>query len=178
MKTYFTPLLITGSCLIWIVSLLSTSVHAQDKVKIQFYCDRTNNGEPVTVIRRYDRGNPSPSKIEMVVWRKNPKTAVKRCESISGKMQSMWDTGHFSTLGNGLNSNGQGMICALSSPSSTCNNSNLLFTVKNLEESKEIIDRVRKPLLGKLLRPIEQSGDGLSTIDIQDVIKALSAPKK
>jgi|GEM_PF-2493183 len=174
MNTYSTPLVIISICSIWIGSFLPISIRAQGNAKVDFYCDRNERGEPVTVIRRYD----SPSKIEIIVWRKNPKTAADRCENISRKMRAMWERGDFNYLGNGSDSNGRGLICALSYKQRTCDRTNLLFTVNNFKESQEIIDETRKRAGGKPPRPIEQSGGGLLEIDMQDLVKALSAPSK
>ena len=173
MNKYLT-LLLTTNCLLASGYYSSAPTFAQANDKIDFYCDRTESGQSVTVVRRY---GSVPRKVELIIWNKNPKTARDRCEKVSKKMQIMWDRGDFNQLGSGTNNDGAGMNCALKDLNQTCNNTNLLFTLENSQRSQNVINDLRNRLGRSALgnsRPLEQSSGGFLAINMREVIKSLS----
>jgi hypothetical protein len=174
MKKYLT-ILLTANCLL-VSGGYSIPTLAQANDKIDFYCDRTESGQSVTVVRRY---GAAPRKVELIIWSKNLNTARERCERVSKKMQTMWDRGEFNQLGSGTNNNGAGMICALKDLDRACNSTNLLFTLENSQKSQNVINDLRNRLgRSSNSRPLEQSSGGFPAIDMRDVIKSLSTSEK
>jgi Circadian oscillating protein COP23 len=168
---------------------LSTPALAQSDKKVEFYCGRTQDSakRPVTLamirgVRREDTA--------LILWSNlGNMTARERCELVSQRFQNAWDRGGFNILGSGVDKNGSGLICAFRKQGQTCDSSNILFTLKNGQESQETIDRLLRILkanevgIGALINididnPILRTKNEFPSIDMQNLIKVISTAQK
>ena len=168
---------------------LSTPALAQIDKKVEFYCGRTQDSakRPVTLamIRGVQREDTA-----LILWSNlGNMTARKRCELVSQRFQNAWDRGNLYILGSGEGKNRSGLICAFRKQGQTCDSSNILFTLKNVQESQETIDRLLRILranevgIGALTNididnPIFRTKGEFSSIDMQNLIEVISTAQK
>ncbi|WP_310487706.1 COP23 domain-containing protein [Chamaesiphon sp. VAR_69_metabat_338] len=143
---------------------------------VGFYCGFTQKLEPATMIaiEGNDRGDRS-----IVVWRHklNNLSPKQRCDLAAQRFQAAWNRGNFNYLVPGIdNTNGQGLICAVSAKSDVCQTKNMLFAVENAREAQNVSTR----LLENMKRPgvgggtvIYQSSSA-QAIDMKDLINSFS----
>ncbi len=156
---------------------LTSPTLAQGNPKVEFYCGRTQdiNPQPVTLAAMPG----SQKEIVIIAWSDLINiTARKRCEIVSSNFQSAWDRGSFNYVGSGVAKNGLGLICALKNPEQICDGKNILFTLRNGQQSKDKIQQLREILGAKVQGPIYESNSNFPSIDMRYLIKALSTPKK
>jgi Circadian oscillating protein COP23 len=171
------PLLL--ALLLTTISFIPTPTLAQRDKKVEFYCSRTQDSDKKPITQATIHGVKRDD-IAVIVWSNQGKmTARERCERVSTKFQAAWDRGDFNYFGSGVDKNGVGLICALKDKGQNCDGKNVLFTLKNGQESRGIIDR----LLGILKAnnvgiPLYQSSGEFPSIDMQDLIKVISTPQK
>ncbi len=150
------------------------STQAQGKEVIDFYCGRTKNDEPATIVRIHGKSR----EVSIVVWKPlKGISARERCEIVSNKFQTAWDRGNFNFLRAGIDErNGMGLICATREADRICDRNHVLMTLTNARQSQETIERLQGLLSGAIGGPIHQSSAGTASIDMQDLIKVLSIP--
>ena len=166
--------LFTILCSSFILPLLppSPSTLAQGKEVIDFYCGRTQNDQPATIVRIHGKSR----EISIIVWKDlKGVTARKRCETVSNRFQTAWNQGNFNYLRAGTDErNGTGLICATREADRICDRNHVLLSLSNARQSQETIERLQGLLSGAIGGPIHQSSGGTASIDMQDLIKALS----
>lgn len=143
---------------------------------VGFYCGFTQKLEPATMIAI--EGNDSGDR-SIVVWRRklNNLSPKQRCDRAAQSFQSAWNRGNFNYLVPGFNNtNGQGLICAVSAKTDVCQAKNMLFAVENAREAQSVSTR----LLENMKRPkvgggsvIYQSSSA-QAIDMKELISSFS----
>jgi Circadian oscillating protein COP23 len=145
---------------------------AQQKVKVSFFCGRTNdsNLDPVTMMGVSSKREHQP----IVVWRNElgNMTPEQRCEQVFPKFQSAWDRGDLQHIVAGTDrSSGRGLICAVRSRNTICDKSQMLFAVNNKQKASEII-QVLYATMRKSGKPVYQSSSDES-IDMKELINSM-----
>jgi Circadian oscillating protein COP23 len=173
LKFSLPPIAIAGAILPILLQPLPTFAQSQH---VGFYCGFTQRLEPATMIaiEGNDRGDRS-----IVVWRHklNNLSPKQRCDQAAQKFQVAWNGGKFNYLVPGVdNTNGQGLICAVSGKNDVCQPKNMLFAVENAREAQNVSTR----LLENMKRPGVGSGSVIyqsssaQAINMQDLINSLS----
>jgi Circadian oscillating protein COP23 len=166
-----------AALLIISTAVTSSPTLAQSK-QVAFYCSRTIQNEPETVVRV--KGKEGTRTI--VEWKNKVKDMsdsqsnsfqLKRCETASKNFQAAWDRGNFNHLNHGKNKDGRGVICAASSREKACQENNILFTLNNAKQAEDILSKLRQTIKGTVSQPIYQSNSEIS-IDMQELIKSIS----
>ncbi len=160
-------LLVTAIC------LDKSTTLAQEKVKVSFYCGRTNDGDldPVTMMGVSSKREHQP----IVVWRNESgnMTPEQRCEKAFARFQSAWDRGELQHMIAGTDrSSGRGLICAVRSRDTSCDSSKMLFAVNNRQNAGEII-QVLYASMRKSGKPLYQSNSDES-IDMKELIDSMA----
>jgi hypothetical protein len=164
---------INGSIAIALVSLLTAVVCfdksttlAQQKVKVSFFCGRTNDGslDPVTMMGVSNKKEHQP----IVVWKNElgNMTPEQRCEKVFPKFQSAWNRGDLQHI-----ASGRGLICAVRNRDNVCDSSKMLFAVNNWQKASEII-QVLYASMRKSGKPLYQSSPEES-IDMKELIDSM-----
>jgi Circadian oscillating protein COP23 len=164
-----------ASIVLSIIPIYFQSLPAIAQPQVRFYCGYTADLEPTTSIatRGNDQGNQT-----LVVWRYSLRnmSPQQRCDDSVKKFQAAWNRGNFHHLVAGINNtNGQGIVCAMSSRQNICLPKDALFAVKNDKEAKDITSRlfaaIQRPTVGG--KPIYESSSAQS-IDMQELIKFIT----
>jgi hypothetical protein len=172
MKTLFlSTLIITGL----IITKIEASHANQQKPQVRFYCgqsfDRSSNKIlPTTFAATSTRTEP----LAIIRWKTsfagyNPQN---RCNIVSQKFQTAWKGGRLKFLSAGTaKKTGQGIICGTASQGNTCDESSMLFTLKNSQAAGDIIDSIYQIQHGTNRDPISQSSGGSGSIDLEELLK-------
>jgi Circadian oscillating protein COP23 len=145
---------------------------AQQKVKVSFFCGRTNDGnlDPVTMMGVSSKKEHQP----IVVWRNESgnMTPEQRCDKAFARFQSAWDRGDLQHITAGTDrSSGRGLICAVRNRDTSCDSSKMLFAVNNRQKAGEIIN-ILYASMRKSGQPLYQSNSDES-IDIKELINSM-----
>lgn len=90
---------------------------------------------------------------------------------VSTKFQTAWTGGNLKFIKAGLsNQTGQGIICGTADIQQKCDDSQILFTLKNHQDAKNIITSINSIKGGKVRNPILQSS-GDSLVDLEQLIQ-------
>lgn len=90
---------------------------------------------------------------------------------VSNKFQSAWAGGNLKFIKAGLsNQTGQGIICGTADRQQKCDDAQILFTLKNHQDAKNIITGINNIRAGKTSGPIPQSA-GDSVVDFEELTK-------
>ncbi len=105
-----------------------------------FFC-ANSKGYPTTFAKTYNG-----RKIPMIRWVPNNYFASKlspaqRCREVSDRFQRSYDNGTLKTIISGT-LNKQPVVCAATTTYDTCNNNNLLFTLKRGTNAKQAVERL------------------------------------
>ncbi|PMB45526.1 hypothetical protein CEN39_27055 [Fischerella thermalis CCMEE 5201] len=91
---------------------------------------KTNSGRKIPMIR-WVPNNYFPSKL----------SPIQRCKEVSDRFQRSYDNGTLKTIISGT-LNRQPVVCAAATTYDTCNNNNLLFTLKRGTNAKQAVERL------------------------------------
>lgn len=165
-------LTITTSIALFLVSFQALPTHAQPTKNIEFYCGRTNDIYPATMLAV--RGSEPRT---IVVWRNKfgKMSPQQRCEGISRRFQAALERRELDLLGYGIDrQTGQGLICATKYGENQCDVKHMLFAVRNQQAAQEIV-RGLYDSIRRTGNPIYQSSSNES-IDMKELIDALTKP--
>jgi hypothetical protein len=172
-KFLLLPVAIAGAIIASLLQSLPTFAQSQH---IGFYCGFTQKLEPATMIaiEGNDRGDRS-----IVVWRHklNNLTPKQRCDRAAQKFQAAWNRGNFNYLVPGVdNTNGQGLICAVSAKSDLCQSKNMLFEVENAREAQNVsvrlLENMKRPGIGS--GSVIYQSSSAQAIEMKDLINSIS----
>jgi Circadian oscillating protein COP23 len=167
-----------ASVIATLIVLLLTSLEthpslAQTPKKFEFYCGRTNDIYPATMLAA--RGSEPRT---IVVWRNKfgKMSPQQRCETISRRFQAALDRGNLNFLIPGIDrQTGHGLICAVKSGENQCDTKQMLFALRNQQDAQEIL-RGLYDSIRRTGNPIYQSSSSES-IDIKELIDSLANPR-
>lgn len=162
------------------VGILATGVQSsfadrQDGApQVRFYCgqsfDRTTNKMlPTTFAATSKRKDP----VAVITWKIGfaGYSPQNRCNLVSAKFQTAWTGGKLNYLRSGTSAaTGQGIICGVANPDRACDDSSLLFTLKNAKQAQYIIASIGQIRRGANSQPLEQSSGG-EVVDLADLLK-------
>jgi Circadian oscillating protein COP23 len=158
-------------CILCLSSLVTTPSLAQPK-KMEFYCSRTNDMYPATML-----GVSGRDPLTIVVWKNkfgnmSPK---QRCETISPLFQKALRSGDFNRLVSGVDrKTGQGLICASKKyGENQCDSKRMLFAVNSQQDAKDIIRDLYQSMSSRVSNPVSQSSSSES-IDLQELVNSMS----
>ncbi len=90
---------------------------------------------------------------------------------VSTKFQTAWTGGKLKFIKAGVsNQTGQGIICGTADRQQKCDDAQILFTLKNHQDAKNIIANINNIRSGKISNPLLQSS-GDSVVDLEELIK-------
>jgi hypothetical protein len=142
--------------------------------QVRFYCgqsfDPSNNKMlPTTYAATSRRKDP----VAVITWKIGfaGYSPQSRCNLVSAKFQTAWAGGKLRYLRSGTSSaTGQGIICGVANSGQACDDSSILFTLKNAKQAQDIITSIEQIRGGANNIPIAQSsGNGI--IDLADLLK-------
>jgi hypothetical protein len=179
MKLYLAMVAIAGSLvgsLSWEIDRVNANPPSPKYVR--FYCGQSfdpNSSKivPTTVIATSSRKEP----VAFIQWKSagfGAYTPERRCAIVSPKLQQAWESKRLKYLISGTSKRtGQGVICGVKDRSSTCNESNMLFTLANGTDANGLIDRIEGLKMGRTSNPIPQSSGDRST-DLEEFIEQMT----
>lgn len=143
---------------------------AQSPKKVEFYCGRTNDIYPATMLAV--KGNEPRT---IVVWRnKFGKMSPKqRCEITSRRFQAAFvERTDLAFLIPGIDrQTGHGLICAVKSSGNQCDAKQMLFATRDQQDAQEIV-RGLYDSIRRTGNPVYQSSSS-DSIDIKELIDSL-----
>jgi Circadian oscillating protein COP23 len=166
-------LTITTSIALLLASFQTLPTLAQPVKTVEFYCGRTNDIYPATMLAV--KGSEPRT---IVVWRKKygKMSPLQRCQAISPRFQAALERDEFDLLGYGINpQTGQGLICATKYGKNQCDVKHMLFAVNNQQAAEEIV-RGLYDSIRRTGNPIYQSSSNES-IDMKELIDSLALAK-
>jgi hypothetical protein len=163
--------IIATSIVLILTSLETPSSLAQTPKKFEFYCGRTNDIYPATMLAA--RGSEPRT---IVVWRNKfgKMSPQQRCETISRRFQAAFVDRHdLAFIIPGIDrQTGHGLICAVKSGENQCDAKQMLFALKNQQDAQEIV-RGLYDSIRRTGNPIYQSSSS-DSIDIKELIDSLA----
>ena len=163
--------IIATSCILCLSSLVTTPSLAQPK-KMEFYCARTNDMYPATML-----GVSGSDPLTIVVWKNKfgKMSPQQRCETISPLFQAALRNGDFNRLVPGVDrKTGQGLICASKKyGEDRCDSKHMLFAVNNQKDAQEVIRDLYQSMRYRVSSPTSQSSSSES-IDLQELVNSTS----
>ncbi len=147
------------------------STVAQGAKKVEFYCGRTNDVHPATMLSV--RGGEQRT---IVVWKnKLGKMSPKqRCEAASLRFQAAYEKRSLDRLVAGVDSKtGQGLICATKYQDKQCNSDpkRMLFATNTQQDAQAIVQSLYDSIR-RVSNPVSQSSSSTS-IDLRELIKSV-----
>lgn len=143
------------------------------KPQVRFYCGQsfdisTNKILPTTFAATSVRQDP----VAIIRW----KSALgyspqNRCTIVSSNFQKAWNIGRLRFLRAGTSQKtGQGIICGTATKVKKCDESQMLFTLRNANDANDVIGNIREIQRGTNRDPISQSS-GDEVVDLEEVLK-------
>lgn len=161
---------IATSIVLLLTSLQAPPSRAQTPKQVEFYCGRTNDIYPATMLAV--RGSEART---IVVWRKKfgKMSPQQRCETISRRFQAAFvKRNDLPFLNSGIDrQTGHGLICAVKSAANQCDAEHMLFTLSNQQDAQEVV-RGLYDSIRRTGNPLYQSSSSES-IDIKELIDSL-----
>jgi Circadian oscillating protein COP23 len=141
---------------------------------VRFYCGQSfdpdqNKILPTTFVATSAR----PDSIAIIRWKSGfgGYSPQVRCNMVSSKFQTAWAGGNLKFIKSGVSDRtGQGIICGTADRQQKCDNSQMLFTLKNHQDARNIITNINNIRSGKTGGPSLQSA-GDSLVDLEELIK-------
>lgn len=141
---------------------------------VRFYCGQSFDPEqkkilPTTFVATSARSES----IAIIRWSSGfgGYSPQVRCNMVSTKFQSAWTGGSLKFIKAGVsNQTGQGIICGTADRQQKCDDSQILFTLKNHQDAKNVITSINNIRTGKTSGPIAQSS-GDSIVDFEELTK-------
>ena len=166
--------ILATSIVLLLASLPTAPSLAQAPKKVEFYCGRTNDIYPATMLAV--RGSEPRT---IVVWRHKfgKMSPQQRCEIASHRFQAAFvERNDLAFIIPGIDrQTGYGLICAVKSSSNQCDPQQMLFPLRNQQDAQEIV-RGLYDSIRRTGNPIYQSSSSES-IDIKELIDSLVNPR-
>jgi hypothetical protein len=165
-------LLILVTLLITELTLLAVQPSTANPPTVRFYCGQSfdtdqNKILPTTFVATSAR----TESIAIIRWKSGfgGYSPQIRCNMVSTKFQTAWTGGNLKFIKAGVsNQTGQGIICGTADLQQKCDESQMLFTLKNHRDAKNIITSINSIKSGKTRTPPSQSS-GDSSVDLEQL---------
>jgi Circadian oscillating protein COP23 len=166
--------LILATLLTTELTILAVQPSTANPSKVRFYCGQSfdpdqNKILPTTFVATSARSES----IALIRWKSGfgSYSPQVRCNMVASKFQTAWTGGSLKFIKSGVSSKtGQGIICGTIDRQQKCDNSQMLFTLKNHQDAKNIIANINNIRSGKTGGPSLQSA-GDSLVDLEELIK-------
>ena len=169
---YFSILVTAGLLNLRIQSSLADQ--PVQKLQVRFYCGQSfdissNKILPTTFAATSARTEP----VALIRWNSHlssykPQT---RCDLVSQKFQTAWSGGKLHFISAGISQKtGQGIICGTANKTQKCDESQMLFTLKNSKDAGDIVTKIGQIQRGADSSPITQSSSN-EYIDLEELLK-------
>ncbi len=118
--------------------LLPTSRRAPGR----FYCGRTKDGIPATIVRHPHRGS-----VTMIIWESLYESTretgfiEQRCKEVSARFDNFQQSGQLHYLIAGTINN-LPVVCAVTNENSRCSSNNVLMTFRSEKDAKQFIEQM------------------------------------
>jgi Circadian oscillating protein COP23 len=167
-------LLILATLLTTELMLITARPSVANPPTVRFYCGQSFDTDqkkilPTTFVATSARAES----IAIIRWKSGfgGYSPQVRCNMVSTKFQSAWTGGNLKFIKAGVsNQTGQGIICGTADLQQKCDESQMLFTLKNHQDAKSIITSINSIKSGKIRNPLLQSS-GDSSVDLEQLIQ-------
>ena len=145
----------------------------------QLYDPASGEKAPMTVVWIPER----QGHVRIIGWKSEAFgknwTPQKRCDEVSPKFQKFYESGQLNYLSAGRietttkngNISAKQVICGVQDTQSVCNDKNLLFTVKDTEQSANVLKSLVDILTGTSANPIWQSSDQRIYLNVKNYLR-------
>ncbi|MCY7337789.1 MAG: COP23 domain-containing protein [Chamaesiphon sp.] len=146
----------------------------QQKRQVRFYCGQSFDSSsqkivPTTFAATSERKEP----VAVIRWKFGfvGYSTQNRCNIVSTKFQTAWADGRLRFLVAGASpATGQGIICGVADREQACNDSTMLFTLKNEKQAQTAIASIERIKTGTTSNPGYQSS-GSDPVDLEELLK-------
>ncbi len=167
-------LLILATLLTTELTILAVQPSTANPPTVRFYCGQSfdpdqNKILPTTFVATSARSES----IAIIRWKSGfgGYSPQVRCNMVSSKFQTAWTGGNLKFIKSGVSDQtGQGIVCGTTDRQQKCDDAQMLFTLKNHQDAKNIITNINNIRTGKTSNPLLQSA-GDSVVDIEELIK-------
>jgi Circadian oscillating protein COP23 len=167
-------LIILATLLTTELTILAVQPSTANPPTVRFYCGQSfdtdqNKILPTTFVATSAR----TESIAIIRWKSGfgGYSPQVRCNMVSTKFQTAWTGGNLKFIKAGVsNQTGQGIICGTAELQQKCDDAQILFTLKNHQDAKNIITSINSIKSGKIRNPILQSS-GDSSVDLEQLIQ-------
>ena len=142
--------------------------------QVRFYCGQSfdNSSQkilPTTFAATSQRKEP----VAIIRWKfgMGKYTPQARCNTVSPKFQTAWTGGKLNFITAGTAKNGAGIICGIASKEQACDESTMLFTLKNATQAQETIAGIDGIKRGGAGGPISQSSGSIEPVNLDELLK-------
>ncbi|WP_310487705.1 COP23 domain-containing protein [Chamaesiphon sp. VAR_69_metabat_338] len=154
--------------------MLGVQPSTANPLTVRFYCGQSfdtarNKILPTTFVATSARSES----IALIRWGSSfgGYSPQVRCNMVASKFQTAWTGGNLKFIKSGVSDRtGQGIICGTADRQQKCDDSQILFTLKNHQDAKNIIANINNIRSGKTSGPSPQSA-GDSPVDLEELIK-------
>lgn len=166
--------LILATLLTTELTLLAVQPSTANPPTVRFYCGQSfdtdqNKILPTTFVATSAR----TESIAIIRWKSGfgGYSPQVRCNMVSTKFQSAWTGGNLKFIKAGVsNQTGQGIICGIANLQQKCDDAQILFTLRNHQDARNIITSINNIKSGKTNSPpLQSSGDSL--VDLEQLIQ-------
>jgi hypothetical protein len=167
-------LLILSTLLTTELTILGVQSSMANPPTVRFYCGQSFDADqnkilPTTFVATSAR----TESIAIIRWKTGfgGYSPQVRCNMVSTKFQTAWTGGNLRFIKSGVsNQTGQGIICGTADRQQKCEDSQILFTLKNHQDAKNIITNINNIRAGKTSNPLLQSSGDL-LVDLEQLMK-------
>jgi Circadian oscillating protein COP23 len=167
-------LLILATLLTTELTILAVQPSTANPPTVSFYCGQSfdpdqNKILPTTFVATSAR----TESIAIIRWKSGfgGYSPQVRCNMVSTKFQTAWTGGNLKFIKSGVSDRtGQGIVCGTADRQQKCDDAQILFTLKNYQDAKNIITNINNIRTGKTSNPLLQSS-GDSVVDLEELTK-------
>ena len=168
------------------LSQVTSSESASDKYT--FYCQDVfdkADGEKIPTTTVWNPQKYGKRNVPFIVWKsqyfeKSGWTSKQRCEKVTEKLNILYNKGSLEYFTHGRYK-GYPVVCGVASDEETCNENNMLFTVRRELRPEDVVQRLNDSTGEKVgLFPIYQKSGGRTYIPVKDLLNtsALGSNRK
>jgi hypothetical protein len=129
--------------------------------QVRFYCGQSFDVNRQKILpTTFVASSAKPESVALIRWTTGFEgyTPQTRCSMVSDKFQKAWESGNLKFMKAGVsNRTGQGIICGIADRNRACNESRMLFTLKNHQDARDVIAGINSIKGGNVRGPISQS---------------------
>ncbi len=167
-------LLILATLITTELTMLAIQPSIANPSTVRFYCGQSFDVDQKKILpTTFVATSARTESIAIIRWKSGfgGYSPQVRCNMVSTKFQSAWAGGNLKFIKAGVsNQTGQGIICGTAELQQKCDDSQILFTLKNHQDAKNIITSINSIRKGNVRGPLSQSS-GDSLVDLEQLIQ-------